>query len=497
LSSENALASLCARSMIATAQRVVEPKERSLGANQSDEKLRATGGFMQAQEQVVDGNAGAQRKNTASKFYRVTREASAERDERARSLHERFVHRTKLRAAWDAQECRDIRAAQELRLWEECGCINMSEYLMRTCGFTRREAAERIRVANMLTDLPRLEDELEAGRLAYSSVRELVRVVITDKQDEWIDHCAGLTSDQVARAVSGHKRGDSPDTPVDPNEHRHTVTFSLRDSTRARFNAAVSAMRRVRGHDFFDDDDLFQAISDILESQPELVALAPSEAELPSPDVVRAPMLVEEQSGNEAAGQLARTESGEGLRHTESARLLPDGPDAPVVDNTGKHAGCCKRDDGIPPEMLKAMRNALSRAPVCVWLMSDGRGFANGAELPPDELATLLCDSVNMGDIDDPKARARKRLSDRERARTLALHGNKCAVDGCNAEVNVDIHHIHPLEDGGEDIPSNRIPLCKGHHRLSHAGKLIITGLAPYSVTFRWVTPPVQELDAN
>ena len=41
--------------------------------------------------------------------------------------------------------------------------------------------------------------------------------------------------------MSGHKRGDSPDDPVDPNEHRHTVTFSLRDSTRARFNAAVVA----------------------------------------------------------------------------------------------------------------------------------------------------------------------------------------------------------------------------------------------------------------
>jgi len=28
---------------------------------------------------------------------------------------------------------------------------------------------------------------LEAGQLAYSSVRELVRVVITDKQEEWIE----------------------------------------------------------------------------------------------------------------------------------------------------------------------------------------------------------------------------------------------------------------------------------------------------------------------
>ena len=65
---------------------------------------------MQAQQQVVDGEAVAQPKNTASKFYRVNRESTPERDERVRALHERFVHRTKLRAAWEAQECRDIRA---------------------------------------------------------------------------------------------------------------------------------------------------------------------------------------------------------------------------------------------------------------------------------------------------------------------------------------------------------------------------------------------------
>ncbi|HEY4183043.1 MAG TPA: HNH endonuclease signature motif containing protein [Kofleriaceae bacterium] len=401
---------------------------------------------MHAQEKLVDGTDGSPaRKNTASKFYRVTREASPERAERARVLHERFVHRTKLRAAWEAQECRDIRAAQDLRLCEECGCINLPEYLMRTCGFTRREAIERIRIANALTDLPRLEDQLEAGALSYSAVRELVRVVIAEKQDEWIEHCVGLTSDQVARAVSGHKRGDSPDDPVDPDEHGHTVSFSLRDSTRARFNAAVRALRRVRGHDFFDDDDLFQTLTDVLESHG---SRAISDEQ---PLVANDNNADGDGTGGENTLPLANDTTPPGLSAT------PPGQASAEASERREE----KRDAAISSESLKAMRKALSRPPVHVWLMTDGRGFAHGVELPQDELKTLLCDCVDMGDINDPTAEKRKHLSDRERARILALHGNRCAVEGCMAETDIDIHHIEALEDGGKDISSNKIPLCK------------------------------------
>jgi hypothetical protein len=342
---------------------------------------------------------------------------------------------------------------------------------MRTCGFTRREASERIRVAFALAELPRLEDELEAARLSFSSVRELVRVVVPEKQDEWIEHCAELTSDQVARAVSGHKRGDSPDDAIDPDEHRHNVTFSLRDSTRARFNAAVRAMRRVRGHDFVDDDDLFQTISDVLE------AYVPATKDQP------------DDSQRRAANDNGVEESAEDVSAIEAETRGMTRPGH--GDESADRAGV----DEISGTELQAMRKALSRPPVHVWLLPDGRGFAHGVELPKDELETMLCDCVEMGSIDDPSGKRRKHISDRERARTYALHGNRCAVPGCCAEVHLDIDHIQALEDGGEDVPSNRLPLCRGHHRLKHAGKLKIAGVAPYNVTFAFITPPVQELD--
>jgi len=70
----------------------------------------------------------------------------------------------------------------------------------------------------------------------------------------------------VARAVSGHKRGDSPDDEIDPNEHRHTVSFSVRDSTRARFNAAVRELRRIARSRLSSTRRSFQTITDALEA---------------------------------------------------------------------------------------------------------------------------------------------------------------------------------------------------------------------------------------
>jgi len=65
-----------------------------------------------------------------------------------------------------------------------------------------------------------------------------------------------------------------------------------------------------------------------------------------------------------------------------------------------------------------------------------------------------------MGDINDPTAKKRKRLSDRERVARMRCT-ETCArfLGGC-AEVHWN-RHIEALEDGGKDEPTNRIPLCK------------------------------------
>src|SRR5690349_352761 len=80
------------------------------------------------------------------------------------------------RAGLDAEELRWLREAEALQIWRPLGMVSALDYLERIFGYTPRVAEERLRVARALRELPRLGDELAAGQLAFTAVRELTRV---------------------------------------------------------------------------------------------------------------------------------------------------------------------------------------------------------------------------------------------------------------------------------------------------------------------------------
>jgi predicted HNH restriction endonuclease len=56
--------------------------------------------------------------------------------------------------------------------------------------------------------------------------------------------------------------------------------------------------------------------------------------------------------------------------------------------------------------------------------------------------------------------------------------GNRCEVPGCahppfstlDGTPYTEVHHIHPLADGGEDTIENVACICPAHHREAHLG---------------------------
>ncbi len=59
------------------------------------------------------------------------------------------------------------------------------------------------------------------------------------------------------------------------------------------------------------------------------------------------------------------------------------------------------------------------------------------------------------------------------------LAGNCCEVDGCTSlafendagELFVEVHHLVPLAEGGEDVLPNTVAVCSTHHRYLHIGR--------------------------
>src|SRR5262245_46591006 len=93
----------------------------------------------------------------------------------------------KRRAALDAEEAQLLVEAQRAEVWVCLGFGSMIEYLERACGYARRTAWERLRVAESLDDLPLTRDALAAGVVSFSAVKELTRVATPDTESEWLD----------------------------------------------------------------------------------------------------------------------------------------------------------------------------------------------------------------------------------------------------------------------------------------------------------------------
>ena len=131
------------------------------------------------------------------------------------------------RAALDAEEARLLRYAEEIKLWRGWACGSMLEYLERAMGYAPHTAAERLRVARLLAELPLLEAALEHGELAHSAVRELSRVAVPDTEEVWLGAARGKSLRQIEAMVSGHRPGDLPTDKTEPRLHRRTITLEV------------------------------------------------------------------------------------------------------------------------------------------------------------------------------------------------------------------------------------------------------------------------------
>jgi hypothetical protein len=141
-------------------------------------------------------------------------------DERLRGLAAR-------RAALDAEEAQLLRYAAELKLWRGWGFGSMIEYMERAMGYAPHTANERLRVARILGELPRVEEAFRNGELAHSAVRELSRVAVPETEAVWLKAARGKSLRQVEAMVSGHRPGDLPTDKTEPRLHRKTITIEL------------------------------------------------------------------------------------------------------------------------------------------------------------------------------------------------------------------------------------------------------------------------------
>src|SRR5215207_8451512 len=97
--------------------------------------------------------------------------------------HEALSRLARERARADAEEGRWLLCALRSAAHVHLGFGSFGEYVERLFGYKPRSTHEKLRVAEALEELPRMNGALAAGELSWSAVRELTRVATTDPEE--------------------------------------------------------------------------------------------------------------------------------------------------------------------------------------------------------------------------------------------------------------------------------------------------------------------------
>ena len=165
------------------------------------------------------------------------------------------------RAELDGDEARWLREAEALQIWRPLGMVSALDYLERVLGYGPRVAQERLRVARALGALPEVTRALSAGSLSFSAVRELTRVATPATEAAWVTAAAGKNLRQIEGLVSGHRPGDAPGDPPDPEVRTQVVRFELSAGTFAQLRQARGVLDEEHGSRL-SDDQLIAALCD-------------------------------------------------------------------------------------------------------------------------------------------------------------------------------------------------------------------------------------------
>ncbi|MHC4219857.1 MAG: hypothetical protein ACYSU7_15555, partial [Planctomycetota bacterium] len=95
-------------------------------------------------------------------------------------------------------------------LHQLAGFQSTPRYGMARFGMSRREARELLAAGKALQDLPLIDDTFARGELCWSKVRELIKVVVPQHEERWLEVARRLPIDQLTLEVRLVRRGEPP-----------------------------------------------------------------------------------------------------------------------------------------------------------------------------------------------------------------------------------------------------------------------------------------------
>jgi hypothetical protein len=326
-------------------------------------------------------------------------------------------------------------ATGAIRYWTEVK--SLAHWLSWSCSMAPGVAREHVRVARALPKMPTVHAAFRAGRLSYSKVREISRVVDIIDETRLCAMATTATAAQLATVISTFRSCE---------RRRIGQHTQRRMSWQHRDDGMVDLRARLTKEDAAILVAAIHAAKDqygTIPTKPDPTDDEPANLEVGAYTTVDALVDV----GRVFLDTTPADRSGEDrtlvVVHV-SAELLAESVPA---GTSPPEANTCHIEGQGPLEPATAQRLACDN-PLLPAIIADG------------EILTL--------------GRTR-RLVTRAQRRALMIRDRMCRYPGCHQTRHLKAHHIRSWATGGTTDLSNLILLCQFHHTTVHEGHLTIT----------------------
>lgn len=333
--------------------------------------------------------------------------------------------------------------------WQKWSMRNCAEWLAWRCDLSLSAAREHVRTAHALREMPAIAAAFADGRLSYSKVRALTRVVEYRDEHALLAYALKVSAEQLEERCR-EIRNASPEQSVTGAwrawERRSLIVS--RDPARGILKITVELPIE-------DGEVVVNAIERAADEGDAAVGLEFAAAR----KLERVRDAADETSG--ANGW--RAQRADALLAIAKASLAGAATTAHDSETCGASSACVADYYQLIIHVdEKVLRGGLGRS-----------------DLPIDSVKRLACDGSVVIVTEDERGAPldvgrKQRIVSTPLKRALWSRDRGCTFPGCPNRRYIDAHHIRHWADGGETSLENLTLLCSHHHRALHEGRFAI-----------------------
>jgi len=306
--------------------------------------------------------------------------------------------------------------------WAGMGFVSCAHWLSHRTGERLPTAREKVRVARKLVECPLVVEAFSQGRISYSKVRAISRIVTPENEATLLEYALDGTTSQLERVVRLYRQAAPVEQELAKQQHDERYLsyhfdeanmLVLKGRLPPEAGALLVKALRVASEELCDDDgaEPDQRLADAME---QVAGTALDE-------------------GLAARAGKARPKNYQVMVHVDEEVLQE--PDEP---------GRCEVEGGVGVAAETSRR-----------LCCDG---------------PVLQTTNSNGDSTLQLKRSRRRASAALEGAVRVRDEGVCQFPGCESRRFLHMHHVKHWADGGPTDLDNLVLLCSTHHKAVHEG---------------------------